>query len=322
MYQKILIIRFSSIGDLVLITPVIRCIKNQTHANIHLVVKSKFSKVLIDNPHIAKIWSIEHSTSEIIESLRKESFDLIVDLHYNFRSILLSWQLRKPCIRFLKLNVQKWLMTTFKINQLPERHLVDRYFDSLQKLGIENDGEGLDFFIDEKEFKTIEKMQLPEEYVVGILGATYYTKQIPFNKWLQIIHSMKLPIVLLGGSTEIETGVNLLNEFPIMVINCAAQLSIAQSAAIIKNSQMVITPDTGMMHIAAAFNKPLHVIWGNTIPLFGMYPYFGKRKGIVKYHQVQDLPCRPCSKLGYPTCPKKHFDCMQKQKFDKKTLEI
>jgi len=163
LYGKILIIRFSSIGDLVLTTPVIRCLKNQTDSEIHLIVKNKFSEVLKNNPYISKIWTIEKDTSEIIEALRKESFDFVIDLHYNFRSIFLTWQLKKPFLRFRKLNIEKWLMTRLKINKLPQKHLVDRYFDSLQKLGVQNDVGGLDFFIEKQDSVVFEKLQLPEK---------------------------------------------------------------------------------------------------------------------------------------------------------------
>ncbi len=322
MYRKILIIRFSSIGDLVLTTPVIRCLKNQTKAEIHLVTKAKFAEVLNNNPHLSKIWKIQKDTNEIIQELRAEHFDFVIDLHYNFRSIKLTWQLRKPYLRFDKLNLEKWLMTTFHFNRLPQKHLVDRYFDAFGKLGIQNDGKGLDFYIGDDEIGRMENLKLPQSYVVGVLGATYYTKQIPINKWIEMIHSINLPLVLIGGVNEQEMGALLFREFPSKVIDFTGQMNISQSAMLIKHSNRVITPDTGMMHIAAALRKPLHVIWGNTIPQFGMFPYFGIEPGEVRYHEVSGLSCRPCSKLGYQSCPKKHFDCMQKQKLNKETLEF
>ena len=176
--------------------------------------------------------------------------------------------------------------------------------------------------IEKEDSLVFEKFQLPEKYVAGVLGATYYTKQIPVNKWIEIIQAINLPIVFLGGFNEKEIGDHFYREFPNQVYNCTGQLNIAQSAAVIKNSQMVITPDTGMMHIAAALRKPIHVIWGNTIPQFGMYPYFGNENGVFKNHEVTGLTCRPCTKLGYPACPKKHFDCMHKQKMDHQTMEL
>ncbi len=322
LFKKILIVRFSSIGDLVLTTPVIRCLKKQTNCEIHLIVRKKFKEVLINNPYITRTWSVEKSGSELIEELRKESYDLIVDLHYNFRSIWLTWQLRVPFIRFEKLNIQKWLLTVMKINLLPEKHLVDRYFDSLKKIGILNDGAGLDYFISEGDLSMIEQFKLPEQYAVGIMGATYYTKQVPVNKWREILEYIPMPLVLLGGTAEKDNSMQLETAYQDKVFNYTGQLSVSQSAALIQKASFVITPDTGMMHIAAALRKPIHVIWGNTIPEFGMFPYFGNSPGKVIHHEVKGLKCRPCSKLGFNHCPKQHFDCMNKQVFNNKSLEI
>lgn len=322
MLRKILIVRFSSIGDLVLITPVIRCVKKQIPSEIHLLVKKKFYEVLAANPYLHKTWTIEKSCSEIIEELKKENFDLIIDLQYNFRSIWLTWQLKVAFIRFNKLNIEKWLMTQWKIDRLPGKHLVDRYFDALASLGIQNDGRGLDFFIDENSKKSIGEFSLPSEYVVGVLGATYTTKQIPLNKWHEIVYAVDLPIVLIGGMSEQTMAAELNRQYPHKVLDYSGRLSLHQSAAVIQAARMIITPDTGMMHIAASFNKSMHVIWGNTIPQFGMYPYVLPGNLRIRNHEVSGLSCRPCSKLGYSACPKKHFDCMQKHLFDKTTMEL
>ncbi len=322
MFRKILIIRFSSIGDLVLTTPVIRCIKKQTNAEIHFLVKSKFKSVVSGHPYITKLWTIEKSTSEVCDLLKNESFDLIVDLHYNFRSVFLSWQLGIKTIRFQKLNIQKWWMTFLKIDLLPEKHLVDRYFETLQSIDIFNDGEGLDFFIQASDASVLNEIVIPKQFVVGVLGATYATKQIPQSKWEELIPVLDLPVVLLGGPAESDSGDLLYRQWPDRVFNLAGKLTIGQSAVIIRHSEMVITPDTGMMHIAAAFKKPIHVIWGNTIPKFGMFPYMGTNRSKIKYHEVLNLKCRPCSKLGYPSCPEKHFKCMNDQVFTQKSMEI
>lgn len=322
MYRKILILRFSSIGDLVLTTPVIRCLKKQMNAEIHLLTKDSYKTVLLSNPYITKIWSFKNAVSDVFEELDKEDFDLIVDLHKNIRSYRISRLLKKKVIRFDKLNFQKWLVTVFKINVLPKKHLVDRYFDSLENLGIQNDGMGLDYFMNPVDKEYLNRLNLPNQYSVAVLGANHVTKQIPILKWREIINSINGPFVLVGGKDETEIAVQLQAEFPLKVISCVGTMSIAQSAAVIDASSQVITPDTGMMHIAAALKKPMHVIWGNTIPDFGMYPYFGNQKAIVKNHEVFGLSCRPCSKLGYSSCPKKHFNCMMQHSLNPHTLEF
>jgi len=81
----------------------------------------------------------------------------------------------------------------------------------------------------------------------------------------------------------------------------------------LSDAKQVLTGDTGMMHIAAAFHKKIVVLWGNTVPKFGMYPYYGKQDNRAIHFEVPNLSCRPCSKIGFAACPKTHFDCMKKQ---------
>lgn len=294
----------------------------QLDAEIHLITKAGFKSVLGNNPYIEKHWSFEKSILECLNDLKSESFDLVIDLHKNTRSYLLRILLRKPVYSFNKINFWKWLMCAFKINLMPDKHLVDRYFEGLQALHVKNDGKGLDYFFNKNyNFDAIIE-SLPPKYIVGVLGAAHYTKQIPLEKWRDLIGSVKFPVVLIGGRKEINLGRQLEMEFPDEFINHAGQFTIEQSAAIIANAFMVISPDTGMMHITAALRKPMHVFWGNTIPQFGMYPYYGTKPGIHRNHEVLNLSCRPCSKLGFPKCPKNHFNCMMQQQITSDLLDL
>lgn len=322
MKRKILIIRFSSIGDLILITPIVRCLKMQLDAEIHLITKTGFKSVLVSNPYIDKHWSFDKSILECLDELKSESFDLVIDLHKNTRSFLLRILLRKPTYSFNKINFWKWIMCAFKINLMPDKHLVDRYFEGLRALHVKNDGKGLDYFFSKNINQEAIIDGLPPKFIVGVLGAAHFTKQIPLEKWRELMGSVKFPIVLIGGKNELLSGKQLELEFPGRFINCAGQFSIDQSAKIIESAMMVITPDTGMMHIAAALKKPMHVFWGNTIPQFGMSPYYGTKPGIHRNHEVLNLACRPCSKLGYPKCPKNHFNCMMQQQITPILLDL
>ncbi len=131
---KILVVRFSSIGDIVLTTPVVRVLKKQINAEVHFLTFSKYSNLLLDNPYIDKVYTIDENINEIISALIKEKFDLLIDLHHNIRTQLLKQKLRIPSKSFRKLNVQKWLMTTFKINLLPKIHIADRYLETVKHL--------------------------------------------------------------------------------------------------------------------------------------------------------------------------------------------
>jgi ADP-heptose:LPS heptosyltransferase len=118
--------------------------------------------------------------------------------------------------------------------------------------------------------------------------------------------------VLLGGNTDKAVGEEVVNALGNKVYNACGKYNINQSASLLRQSNGVITHDTGLMHIAAAFNKKIVSVWGNTIPEFGMVPYFGNNlptNGSI-IAEVKGLSCRPCSKIGYDTCPKQHFKCM------------
>lgn len=294
-------------------TPIVRCLKKQTGAEIHYLVKQSFSHVIHDNPYIDKIHQFKPDSSATISNLKSENFDLVVDLQKNMKSLRVSQALGTKTIRYNKMNVRKWLAVNLKINKLPKgKHLVDRYFESLSETGINDDGEGLDYFImPEDEFDAQELVKGIPDFQVLVLGATYFTKRIPKEKCLEIISRSDHTTVLLGGNDVHELAADISSSFPTKVVNFTGKIGLGVSAGIIKHASKVYTGDTGLMHIAAALQKEIFVLWGNTIPDFGMYPYYGyHHKDKFTNLQVEGLSCRPCSKLGYDHCPKGHFKCM------------
>jgi ADP-heptose:LPS heptosyltransferase len=315
--MKILVIRFSSIGDIVLTTPVIRTLKQQVkNAEIHFLTKKSFVPVIEHNPYIDKLHAIEKNVSEVIPALKKENYDLVIDLHNNVRSLRVKKALGKKSFSFDKLNFKKWLLVNFKINKMPAVHIVDRYMETVKSLGVKNDNRGLDFFSSEKD--KLEIGFFPASFQKGfnalVLGGNYFTKQIPYAKLEEICRLSELPLVLLGGKTEAETGKKLQSVFGEKVFDLAGKLTLGQSAAALNLAEKVITSDTGLMHIAAALKKNIISIWGNTIPEFGMTPYLpGPDSKIL---EIKGLSCRPCSKLGHRKCPKGHFKCMNEIKIE------
>jgi ADP-heptose:LPS heptosyltransferase len=302
--KKILIIRFSSIGDIVLTTPVIRCIKKQLKAEVHVVTKEVFFPVLKANPYIDKLHTFKKEVTEVFKELKAEKFDHVIDLHNNLRSLRLKKHLGVKANSFDKINLKKFAAVNFKmVSSLPKIHIVERYLQTVKEWGVEADGEGLDYFLTEED-----KMHLPaEKYTVLVVGGSYFTKKIPMNKLKEICSNLKGKIVLLGGNEDKKEGDLLEKEFANVASYCG-KCTIGQSAFMIKHSEFVITGDTGLMHIGSAFNKKIISLWGNTIPEFGMAPYKPNRDN--KILQVEGLKCRPCSKLGFHACPKKHFKCM------------
>lgn len=307
--MKLLVVRFSSIGDVVLTTPVLRCIAQQ-HPNvtIHYITKQAYAGALAYNPYIAKLHTFSTDIDELLPALKTEQYDAIIDLHNNLRSRRLSAALGVKSYRFKKLNIEKWLLVNFKINKLPNQHIVDRYLAAAQQLlPLVNDNKGLDFFTSTEDEALAPT--LPHGYVALVLAATYYTKKISQNKLVEICNAINHPIVLVGGPAESLEGEALAKLFPNKVDNYCGKATLGQSAVIVKYAHYVVTPDTGIMHIAAAFKKHIYSVWGNTVPAFGMIPYLPAEGS--KILEVEGLGCRPCSKLGKSQCPKGHFKCMQ-----------
>jgi len=238
--------------------------------------------------------------------LRKEKYDLIIDLHNNFRSQMLKFRLGVTSKRVDKLNIYKFLLTRFKINKLPDIHIVDRYFSTIKHLNVNNDNKGLDFFLPANDL--VDMSLFPKDYIVFVIGGQHATKMLPNEKIISICRKINKPILLIGGPDDIKRGEKISNNTK-NTFNTCGSYTVIQSAFLIKHSAYVITHDTGMMHIAAAFKKKIYSVWGNTIPEFGMYPYMAS--GDSKIIEVPDLECRPCSKIGYEKCPKGHFRCMQ-----------
>ena len=320
--KKILIIRFSSIGDIVLTTPVIRCLKDQLRdSEIHYLTKKQYQPVLAENPCIDRLWLYESSFAELLPLLRRERFDYIVDLHKNIRSWYVRLNLGVRGASFPKLNLRKWLLVKFGINLLPDLHIVDRYFRAVSRLGICNDGRGLDYVIPPSD--QLSMKDLPDHFRKGffavVIGGRHFTKIFPDDKVAEVIGQVNKPVVLLGGSEDRARGMAIADSTGNRVWNGCGLYNLNQSASLIGLSDAVLTNDTGLMHVAAALDKPVVSVWGNTVPAFGMVPYrpVGSSTPSV-IMEVSGLKCRPCSKLGFDQCPKKHFRCMK----DISTAEI
>ena len=310
--QKILIIRFSSIGDIILTTPVIRCLKQQQpDTEIHYVTKNAFKTLLDNNPYLHKVHGIEKDITEIVSVLKEENFDAIVDLHNNLRSLQLKYQLRKPATVFKKLNFRKWLLVRFKINIMPPLHVVDRYMQTVAHWGIQNDYKGLDYFIPVKDEVNIQNLPITHQngYIGFVIGAKHFTKQLPVEKVISICQKLNQPLVLLGGKEDRERGEIISKSVGPLIYNACGIYNLNQAASLVKQATRILSHDTGLMHIAAAFKKEIISVWGNTVPAFGFTPYGASPSS--KIVEVTGLSCRPCSKIGYDKCPKGHFKCMR-----------
>lgn len=321
--RKFLVIRFSSIGDIVLTTPAIRCLKTQLEgAEVHFLTKRSFKAVTEANPYIDQFHYYDNNLNELIDNLRKEKFDLIIDYHKNFRTEIIKFRLDILSISYNKLSFQKFLLTRFGINKMPGRHISDRCLDAIVPLGVVNDGNGLDYFIPAD--CHIKSTDIPTShqagYIAVVIGASYFTKKLPVKKLQELCASIQFPIILVGGKEDTIIGNEIAAVDGTKIYNACGKFSLHESADIVQQSKLVISHDTGFQYIACAFNKKILAIWGGTSPLLDVEPYYGIQQlnahinGLAYQNFiVPDLSCQPCSNYGTKTCPKGHFNCMQQQ---------
>ena len=297
-----------------LTSPVVRCLKQQLNSSeIHFLTKKSFASIVENNPNVDKVFGFEKNVDEALAELKKENYECVIDLHNNLRSMQVKRALGKPSKSFNKLNIEKWLLVNLKINRLANKHIVDRYFETVAHLSIKNDLKGLDFFIDAKNEVDISSLalELHNDFVAFVIGAKHNTKKLPVEKIISICKKLNRPVILIGGKEDFENGKEIeagVKNQELRIYNACGKYNLQQSASLIKQAEKVITHDTGMMHIAAAFKKNIISVWGNTVPEFGMYPYLPGREN--KIVEVKNLSCRPCSKIGFEKCPKGHFKCM------------
>ena len=315
---RFLVVRFSSIGDIILTTPVVRHLKSQVDdAEIHYLTKETYVPLLKANPYIDRVHSYDGDMKSCLRELKAQHIDYIIDLHNNTRSARIKFGLKRMDFTVRKLNILKWLYVNFRMNRLPDIHLVDRYLETIRAFISERDQKGLDYFLSPDD--RVPVSELPAGYREGFIGmaigAKHETKKLPLDSLITLCKKLTLPVIILGGPDDSETGDAIVSALPDqLILNACGQYSVNQSASLVQQSLLLITHDTGLMHIGAAFGKKIITIWGNTVPAFGMYPYRADPSSVG--FEVAGLACRPCSKIGYERCPKKHFKCMMEQDLD------
>ena len=287
------------------------------NVEIHALTKKQYGSLYRNNPNIDVVHEWSEENRELVKELKNQSFDFVVDLHKNIRTQKIKSILKQKSFTFPKINVQKWLYVNFKYNKMPNVHVVDRYFEAVRPLGVKNDLKGLEFYRDNDSHVNKQTLTKGEDYICFAIGAQFATKKMPVKKLAEIISKIDIPVVVIGGKEDVKEGEELCKILPEKrVYNTCGEYSIEGSASIVEQAKVLVTHDTGMMHIAAAFKTPIVSIWGNTVPEFGMYPYRPDDSRSYTIHEVKTLSCRPCSKIGYAKCPKKHFKCMTDQNKD------
>ncbi len=310
--MNILIIRFSSIGDIVLTSAFIRQVrKTYPDAKIDFVIKKSFIPLIRYNPHINTIYGYDNSTKLnglklLRDKLKSNGYDFVFDLQNNFRSnyILRAFRHVKKG-QMDKLKIKRALLIYFKINRYDKILPVAlRYLKTAEVANVKDDQQGLELFLGNTAPSLVN-----ENYIAIAPGAAHATKRWPLQKFKMLIEmileNFNDKIILLGGKDDSGAFTSL--EISTKVINFTGRLELLDSAAIIKNARVLISNDSSLMHMATALGTPVLAIFGSTSEELGFFPFRGKSLVI----QNNDLWCRPCTHIGRKRCPLGHFKCMK-----------
>lgn len=291
-----------------LTTPVLRRLAQQLEGEteIHFLTKKKFASILEANPNVHRIHTIDQSVQEVMPELEALDFDYVIDLHNNIRSRIVKRKLKRLNFTFNKLNITKWLWVNLGINRMPNVHVVDRYLETIAAFGTTDDGKGLDYFIPEQIAPSF--ISLPEKYVAFAIGGAHIGKRMDAGKMALLCQSIPYPVVLLGGKED-EAAAREIETASTHVVSYAGKLSLHESAWVVKQSELVLCGDTGLMHIASAFQKKIVSLWGCTVPGLGMYPYRPHAASVMI--EPHNRSKRPCSKLGNTCKYGKENRCIQ-----------
>ena len=285
---KILVIRLSAMGDIVLTTPVIRALNQQLKAKIDFLTKPQYVSLLEGNTYINRIFSL----NDKVDFLQKNKYDYVVDLQNNLRSWKIRNKIQTKSFVFNKKSLMRYLLIYFGIDLL-KNHVVDRYFATVASLNVVNDNQGLDFNVSSSikpEFNT------SQSYIAWCIGGTHNPKKLSAKQITQVVSKLKVPVVLLGGNNDLDIAEEIINNVECKsVYNFCGKLSVQESSYLIKKSKMLLTNDTGMMHIASALKMPIISFWGCTKPSLGFTPYMTDPSSIKI---ISKRSAKPCSKHG------------------------
>jgi ADP-heptose:LPS heptosyltransferase len=298
-------------GDIIYTTPVVRCLKEQIPGcEVHFLTKEQFRYIYQENPYLSKLHLLKPKLKDTIREIKAEKFDLIVDLHNNLRTSIIKLSTQIPSSTYKKDRIRKWLALKFKWTSLFSKdHLVDRYLETVKFLGVKNDNKPIDYYVrNQYQLSGFLPPSHQQKYIAFVIGATHFTKRMPNEKIIEICKGLNLPVVLLGGNDVKANAEEICQAAGPKVYSTCGLINLDESVFIVSQAYKIIGFDTGLTHIAEAFDKPIASIWGGTTPeLLGVYPYQVKDSLVAGIA----LPCRPCSKFGLEQCPLGHFKCMK-----------
>jgi len=328
--RKTLIIRLSSVGDIILSSLLVRALRKKSPGSqIDYLVKSEFAELLNASPHLSTVLELPPGAPfadlrRVRTQIHGAGYDLIIDIHDSLRSRFLTFG-GPPTVRIRKRKLARWLLVRFKLNLYARLGgapgVAERYLEPVQAYGVDDDGQGLELFLREREVRIAEETLRPllshdGGPIVGIApSARHWNKRWPADRFadaaIEIHRNTKARILLFGAANEHELCSAIEQRIHAQapraaVMNLAGRLTLIQTAAAMDHCSAIVSNDSGLMHIAAARQRPVVALFGPTVRELGFFPF--RTPNVVL--EREDVPCRPCTHIGLPTCPRKHFRCM------------
>lgn len=313
--KKILIIRFSSLGDIILSFPLINALKKEyPESEIHYLTKSAYKSLLELNPLISKIIVFDgQQLSEVKSVINIGKYDLVLDIHKNFRSVLLTLFSGLSIKRYKKDTIKKFLLVKFKINLFKE--IIPVYLKYVKSVGS--------WFAEKYKSYSTSLLKFEKEkkydfnYIAVAPSSKHFTKTYPKEKFVEFINKSEYKVVLVGDESSKDKEICKYIEVETGAINVSGKLSYSELANVIFNSEYVITNDSSILHFSESLGKKVKAIFGSTVEEFGFFPQL--TNSIV--FENKNLKCRPCTHIGLPACPLGHFKCMNEIQIEKVNLE-
>ncbi len=324
----ILVVRFSAIGDILLTTPLLRAIRTRhPGARLAFLTKERYVPLLSDNPNLNEVVGIgeEDGIRAIAELVRSVRYSHLLDLHGNLRSRVLRTLVRGPWRGFSKRRVARRVLIATKRDLYGEpTPMAERYFEAAADLDLDLDGQPPDFFLapeaEERATAALARQGVGQgRALVAIApGAAHATKCWPTDGWVRLsrrLVSSGADVVIVGGpddvgvAQEVLAGIRgrLSGAEERRVGSVAGQLGLQETGAVIRGCAVLISGDTGVMHMATGVGTPVVALFGPTVRQFGFFPYRAARSSVVEL----PLGCRPCSAQGGPSCPLGHHRCLR-----------
>lgn len=314
----ILIVRFSSIGDIILTTPLVRAIrKRHPTARITYVVREDFADLVRHNPRIERVitWKHRSSLRPLARELASEAWTHRLDLQGSTRSARLRRLVGGEWSGYPKHRVRRTMLI------LSRRRLggdlgpvVERYAQAAASLDVTLDDQPAEVYTSVEaerraaEFAERHGLGRTRRLLALVPGAAHFTKRWPPEYWGALVDRLAPgnDLVILGGKAEAELGSALAERGGPGVASAAGVTSLLETAALLRRSAAVAAGDTGVMHLATAVGTPVIAMYGPGVPEFGFYPWRAKARVLEV-----DIGCRPCSAHGSSRCPRGHHRCLR-----------